>query len=152
MFACVVSLFWNAIVIVVLLFMPTPETFSFVAFTAVSFQLFPNIFVNDSPGFVELKLQSSAVFMLACVVSLFWNVIFIVVLLFMKTPETFSFVTFTPVSFQLFPNIFVNDSPGFGASYFSLLPNASVEGLEFPKDLLNFFVVPFESFCLPGGS
>ena len=38
----------------------------------------------------------------------------------------------------------VNGSPGFGASYFSLLPDAIVEGLEFPKDLLNYFVVPFE--------
>ena len=44
MFACVVSLFWNVIVIVVLLFMPTPETFAFVAFTAVSFQLFSEHF------------------------------------------------------------------------------------------------------------
>ena len=50
---------------------------------------------------VELNLRSSAVFMFACVVSLLWNVIVIVVLLFVPTAETFAFVAFTTVSFQL---------------------------------------------------
>ena len=97
---------------------------------------------------VKLKLWSSPVFMFACVVSLFLNVIVVVVLLFMPTLETFAFVAFTAVIFfYCFLNIIVNGYLGFGASYFSLLSDATVEGFEFPKGLLNFFVVPFEYNC-----
>ena len=45
-------------------------------------------------------------------------------------------------------NIVVSSSPSFGWLYFSLLPDATIEGVELPKYLFHCFTFPFELSCL----